>query len=99
MIDIISILFIDLLLILALFYKKKISFILCSLRYANSTALKKYVDLKKKIFMLSKFLPLRTKKKKKKKEKRKRKKERKKEEEEKKKGNVCFISEFKYSRY
>ena len=90
MIDIISILFIDLLLILALFYKKKISFILCSLRYANSTALKKYVDLKKKIFMLSKFPPLRTKKKKKKKEKEKqRKKERKKTK--KKKREMCVL--------
>ena len=46
--------------------------------------------------MLSKFLPLRTKKEKKEKEKE-RKKERQKKK--KKKGNVCFISEFKYSRY
>ena len=90
MIDIISILFIDLLLILALFYKKKISFILCSLRYANSTALKKYVDLKKKIFMLSKFLPIRTKKKKKKKKKKE--KERKKERRRRKKRReMCVL--------
>ena len=86
MIDIISILFIDLLLILALFYKKKISFILCSLRYANSTALKKYVDLKKKIIYAIQIPPPSSTKKRKKKRR-------------KKMGNVCFILEFKYSRY
>ena len=87
MIDIISILFIDLLLILALFYKKKISFILCSLRYANSTALKKYVDLKKKIIYVIQIPPPPHKKRKKRK--RKRKKERKIEEEQK-KGKCVF---------
>ena len=48
--------------------------------------------------MLSKFLPLRTKKKKRK-EKEKKKERKKDRRRRKKKGNVCFISEFKYSRY
>ena len=86
MIDIISIFFIDLLLILALFYKKNISFILCSLPYANSTALKKYVDFKKNYLCYPNSSPSAQKKKKEKK-----KKKRKKERRRKKKEGKCVF--------